>query len=110
MCGCSDQRLLALISENSQKKNDNGVKVKIKVELEVEAEKKGRTFDETVPLVCLRTVMKDARTAELAVQKTILNVPSKIFFSRFIFIFFFKDNLLKSRMKLRLFSLLLHIF
>ena len=88
MCGCSDQRLLALISENSQKKNDNGVK--IKVEVEVEAEKKGRTFDETVPLVCLRTVLKDARTAEFAVQKIILKVPSTIFFSRFIFIFFLK--------------------
>ena len=87
MCGCSDQRLLALMSENSEKKNDNGVK--IKVELEVEVEKKGRTFDETVPLVCLRTVLKDARTAELAVQKITLKVPSKIFFSRFIFIFFF---------------------
>ena len=86
MCGCSDQRLLALISENSQKKNDNGVK--IKVEVEVEVEKKGRTFDETVPLVCLRTVLKDARTAELAVQKIMLKVPSKIFFSRFILSFF----------------------
>ena len=108
MCGCSDQRLLALISENSRKKNDNGDKIKIKVEVEVE--KKGRTFDETVPLVCLRTVLKDARTAELAVQKIILKVPSKIFFSRFILIFFFKDNLIQSWMKLRFFSLLLHIF
>ena len=78
MCGCSDQRLLAMISDNNQKRNDDTSKA----EVEVEVEKKGRTCNETAPLVCLRTVLRDARTAEFAEKKDILKVPANILISR----------------------------
>ena len=84
MCGCSDQRLLAMISDNNQKRNDDTSKV------EVEVEKNGRTRDEAAPLVCLRTVLKDARTAELAEEKVIPKVLADILISRSTSFFSFK--------------------
>ena len=86
MCGCSDQRLLAMISDNNQKRNDDTSKV----EVEVEVEKKGRTRDEAAPLVCLRTVLKDARAAESAEEKVIPKVLANILISRSTSFFSFK--------------------
>lgn len=92
MSGCSDQRLLAMISKEKLLKK---MTAKTKSEVEVEVEDVGRQsverWKDDIPFVCLRTVIQDARTAEFEIKNLKLKVRRKnftYFSSKSLFYFF----------------------